>query len=87
MWDNNTDAKAKVYVSVLKLLSAIGQESYAHHIYKGINYIPNICNPGLPCMDYWCMIMHDNIKHGFQGNFYFQLSPQSGDSRALILIT
>lgn len=34
MWDGNTDARARVYISVLSLLSAMSQESYNHHIYK-----------------------------------------------------
>lgn len=35
VWDSNTDAKARIYISVLAVFSAMSQEVYPYHIYKG----------------------------------------------------
>ncbi|KAJ8038159.1 UPF0505 protein C16orf62-like [Holothuria leucospilota] len=34
VWDSNTDAKARIYISVLAVFSAMSQEVYPYHIYK-----------------------------------------------------
>lgn len=36
-WEDNSDAKVRVYTSALPLLAAMSQESYLYHIPRGTN--------------------------------------------------